>query len=377
MAETEVPRLRTAVVSQRRNYDQVGFTGLYEFEDMIVSELTDGVLLEPSGNALSRPLHKADRVARSRLAQMGIGTGRKARDRSDDDYEFDVLFLAVRNAFEVDVLDEMAHWRNRARHTFCYVVELWPPHLRDWKLALQGFQLFDHVFVGLENGVKEFERIIGVPTTFVPPAVDALAFHPGNPAPERSIDVVHFGRASNVTHRSLMDFAARHNAYYQFGTIKDPRFVRSADHRQQHAALLQRSVFSIANYAKFNSPSETEGVREIGYRFFECAAAGTIMVGQGPKTETFHNLFGYPGDIIDIEIDARGIGELLAELRTQPELLATYRHASLDNALRRNDWAHRWRDMMFAAGLQADASTARLDSLAALADREHRPALGA
>ena len=45
------------------------------------------------------------------------------------------------------------------------------------------------------------------------------------------------------------------------------------------ANMAKRSRYFIVSPGKFNNPAETGGLSEFGYRYFEAAAPGTIMIG--------------------------------------------------------------------------------------------------
>jgi hypothetical protein len=79
------------------------------------------------------------------------------------------------------------------------------------------------------------------------------------------------------------------------------------DHRIFYTNLLKRSRYFIANYAKIDIFKETLGKQEIGYRFFEGVAAGTVMLGQPPASPIFDRYFDWEDVIIRMPVDVENI----------------------------------------------------------------------
>ena len=118
------------------------------------------------------------------------------------------------------------------------------------------------------------------------------------------------------------------------------------------AGLFQRSRYNITNYAKFNSTEETGGTQEIGYRFFEGAAAGTVMIGMPPAGEAFPRYFDWEDPIIKVDLLGTDVVEAIAELDAQPERLESISRRNVANCLLKHDWSYRWRDMLATFNLE-------------------------
>lgn len=364
----QAPPPRVLLLSQRGLSDQVANTCLYELEDLICT--MDRVdLVAPTGSAiLPGKLYKLARLCGvpSRVARAAIL--RRHEVAPTRDYP---LLLAVLDSYrQVASMQAIKGWRERCDKAICFIPEIWQKDYHSYNAILELFDVFDHVFIGVRHCVDALAAIIGKPCSNLHPAVDALQFCPHPPTP-RLIDVCYIGRRSAITHQALLDYAGDRNAFYYYDTAKGG--LRVADHgahRRLFANLIKRSRYFIANYAKIDRPGDTWGAQEVGYRFFEGAAGGAVMLGQAPASADFERLFDWPDAVIDVPFDAPDVADLIAELDADPERLARIRTANVVNTLHRHDWLYRYEDMLAAVGLQPTAEMGqRRHRLLARADR--------
>jgi hypothetical protein len=152
------------------------------------------------------------------------------------------------------------------------------------------------------------------------------------------------------------------------------------DHRQHRrlvADIAKHSRYFLVNAAKTDRTFETNGQPEMGYRYFEGAAAGTVMIGQAPDVESFKENFDWPDAVIPVAYDEADISKILAGLDSQPERLAEIRKNNVIQSLLRHDWVYRWKDILDIAGLKPTpahlAREERLKNIAQLVrDSRHR-----
>lgn len=384
------------LLSMRRLNDLVAFCLQYEFED-VVADLTgadrvdagDGERLETSRRAY-------------RLARLATGSRRFARAwaprpstvRLDRDYE---LFFPVFNyGHEVFALAAVPDWRKHSRFAVCFINELigesprrGPRRLPDYLLEL--LTEFDHVFLGQRHPVDELARSIGRPCSYLPLAADVLRFSPYPDPPARTIDVSNVGRRSPVTHQALVRLARDGRLFYYYDTVaasgdgqkqRTFRVENANEHRLLLASLLKRSRYFIANRGRVNEPEFTMGREEISGRFYEGAAAGTVMLGEAPRTEEFRSQFDWPDVVIEVPFDSPEIGVILRELDRNPERLERIRRDNVRNAALRHDWVHRLGTIFETVGIPPTEAMLerenRLRAMAALVsgtipDEEDRP----
>jgi len=121
--------------------------------------------------------------------------------------------------------------------------------------------------------------------------------------------------------------------------------------------------------AKMDAPEETRGQVEIGYRYYEGAAAGAIMIGREPNTPVFRQMFNWPDAVVEIETDGSDVASVIRRSDANPDRLAAIGRRNAAQALRQHDWIHRWHAIYESAGVAAaPGMTARRDRLHTLAN---------
>jgi hypothetical protein len=351
----------TLLLSLRRVDNLVGYCANYEFEDLI-AHLIGADRVEPETLEGLSPyerifkatylLSRSPRVA-SRL------TPRSARGlRLDRDY--DLFFPVFNHAGGLTALGAVPDWRARCRYAACYVNELWLKQVPEHVIALLAD--FDRIYVGLAHAVDAVTRITGRPCSYLPMGVDALQFSPHPDPPPRSVHVAGIGRRSAITHDALLAFARERGVFYYYDTIRTKGLAKSAqqmtfpvsnhaEHRFLLANLLKRTRYFIANRSRFNEPDLTDGIEEVPSRFYEGAAAGTVMIGAAPRTAAFDELFDWPDALISAPVDMPAIGDLISGLDADPGRTALIRRTNVANSLLRHDWTYRLRTMLSDAGV--------------------------
>ncbi len=147
--------------------------------------------------------------------------------------------------------------------------------------------------------------------------------------------------------------AEQKKIFYIYDTIIRKETARPAEHRSLIANIAKRSRYFLVNPAKIDQRSETCGQTEIGFRYFEGAAAGTVMIGEHPKTEAFEEHFSWPDSVICTPFDSPNIAEILAELDSKSVRIAEARKNNIIQSLLRHDWAYRWSTILNIAGLKS------------------------
>jgi hypothetical protein len=353
----------TLILSMRGIADLVAFCLQYEFEDVITS-LTGADRIDVGDRAaleLSRRAYKFARLASgsrrfARASAPGVSAMKLERD-------YELFFPVFNNAYELFALAAVPDWRRHCRFAACYINEVWTSLLPRYLMELLAE--FDHVFLGTRNGVEDVARIAGRPCSYLPLAVDVLRFSPLPQAPPRVIDVCNIGRRSPVTHEALVRLARDREIFYYYDTIVAGGFDEKqrtfhvdepSQHRLLLASLLQRTRYFIANRALVNQRESTMGPHEISGRFYEGAAAGTIMLGEPPRTAEFEKQFNWTDAVIPLPFESPDIGHLLAELDADPQRLSRIRRDNVRNAALRHDWVYRLGTVFETVGMPPTAA---------------------
>ena len=353
---------RVLVVSVRGYRFQAANCCIYELEDLI-TDLESAELFSPIPN---RPFNIARKLYRG--TKYISGSDKIAQSISPFPHElvleqeYDLLFAVLDNPWQFHLLEQIKGWREKCRHKACFITEMWQPDLENRRLFKEPWSSFERVFLGVTQCVADLDQLVESTVTYVPPAVDTLRFSGYPNPPKRSIDVSYVGRRAPIIHDALVERAAKDNFFYYHDTLRGKLEIGNPrEHRILLAKLFQRSRYNITNYAKFNSTEETGGTQEIGYRFFEGAAAGTVMVGLPPAGEAFPHYFDWEDPIVRIDLNSANVGdevvEAIAELDAQPEKLRRMSLRNTANCLLKHDWSYRWRDMLAAFDIKPSTAT--------------------
>lgn len=363
------------LLSMRRLHDLVAFCVPYELED-VVADVTGADRVDVGDREaleLSRRAYKLARFATGSRRFARASAPRPSTVRLERDY--DLFFPVFNNAYELFALSAVPDWRKRCRVAACFVSEVWASDLPGYLMELLAE--FDHVFLGMRHPVSEVARIVGRPCSYLPLAVDVLRFSPLPEVPPRAIDVCNIGRRSPVTHEALVRLASDRRIFYYYDTVaaggagrkqRTFRVDNASEHRLLLASILQRSRYFIVNRSRANEPEFTMGHDEFGNRFYEGVAAGTVMLGEPPRSEEFEKQFGWPDAMIRLPFDSPHIGEVLIDLDRDPQRLARIRRDNIRNAALRHDWVHRLRTVFETVAIApTEAMVAREKRLHAVA----------
>jgi Glycosyl transferases group 1 len=374
---------KVLLLSERRIADLVAYCIAYEFEDAFAA-VTDAQRVDATdlpSLEFSRRVYKL-----ARLASGSPGLARRLaphpRGKVLVERDFDLFFPVFSHTYELYSLATIPNWRQRCRKAACFITEVWSDMLPGYLLELLSG--FDHIFLGSRHSVEDVARITGRPCTYLPLAVDVPRFAPASLDQPRAIDVCNIGRRSAVTHQALLEDAERQRRFYYYDTVaasgvdlkhRTFRVDSPHEHRRMLATILKNSRYFIAHRSYVNRPEFTEGREEVSARFYEGAAAGTVMIGETPRVEEFKRQFDWPDAVIHMPFDAPDIGRILVDLDGDPERLRAIRQNNAREAALRHDWLHRIQVVFDVFGLTpTEAMRARAQQLDQIASRFGRTA---
>jgi len=174
------------------------------------------------------------------------------------------------------------------------------------------------------------------------------------------------GRRWEDIHGVLLKAADGGDMFYIYDTL--PRIAEREmyDHRQHRslfANVAKRSRYFMVAPGKMNCPNETQGQVEVGFRYYEGAAAGAVLIGQTPDCEAFRELFPWQDVVIEVQPDGSDLMQVIATLDSEPARVRAIHQRNAAEALLRHDWAYRWKEIFRVAGIEP---------LPALTSRERR-----
>lgn len=339
---------RICVFSQRFLQRQISACCEYEFED-VICDIDDVEVLSP------RPSHLFEirkRVSDQLARRAAIASFRRGTRKVQLDRDYDIFLAKFMFSRDLLSLNAVKWWRKRCRTAICWLAESWVKDLNNWKGYARLLSQFDFIILNCNQSVKPIQDLVDKPCFYVPPGIDAIKFCPYPDPPERSVYLYSIGRRSQVTHEALLKMAEEKNIFYIYDTIEKMKTSRPIEHRSLIANIAKRSRYFIVNSAKANQKWETGGQDEIGYRYFEGAAAGTIMIGSHPETDVYKEHFDWPDSVINTPFDCPDIADVLADLDSQPERIEKIRRDNIIQSLLRHDWLYRWKAILEIAGIE-------------------------
>lgn len=349
-------RARVCMLSQRGVIRQVAWCANYEFEDVACEvDRIDLLSIEPgvAYNARSRILRSMIWYPLLRDVSRHLNPGVK-RHVLQQNYE---LFVYVcMNPAELIYLAGVPGWKDRCRRSVCVLAEFYKPliNFKNYRVLLGLLRQFDQIVICQANAATSLEQAVGRPVHHVPFGVDVLKFTSLARHEPRLIDVYSIGRRVNVLHEALRRMAAGGEIFYLYDTLA-PELGVFVDHRQHRdvlASCARRSRFFVVHPAKVDVLEESRGESEIGARFFEGAAAGTVLVGRAPNVASFSRDFSWPEAVVDLGSTEESLRTALGRLIANPEHVSFIGHRNAIEAARKFDWAHRWREILRIVGLE-------------------------
>lgn len=339
---------RICLLSQRNLHRAVFRCVPYEFED-VICQIDEVELLTPEPHYSYVVVKRlANQIARhASFASLNPGIRRIRLNRN-----YDLFFTWCQFPNDLLSLNAVKGWRKYCRTAVCLLSEVWAGELHKWKGHLKILSQFDYILLHCSESVQPIQNMIQRPCSYIAPGIDTLQFCPyPNPYP-RCVDVYYLGRRVPALHQSLLKMAEQTRIFYIYDTIHKMNTLDYRQHRSLLANIAKRSRYFVAHPGKINQPSETHGQSEIGSRFFEGAAAGTVMIGEHPENDAFRENFDWPDVVINVPFDSPNIADILAELDSQPERLEKIRKTNVIQSLLRHDWVYRWRSILDRVGLK-------------------------
>ena len=123
-------------------------------------------------------------------------------------------------------------------------------------------------------------------------------------------------------------------------------------HRNLFSNVTKRSRYFMVAPGKVDVSDETRGQVEIGHRYYEGAAAGTVMIGQAPNCDAFGEMFPWADAVIPVQTDGSDIMDTIAGLNSAPDRVSAISRRNAAEALLRHDWVYRWKEILRVVGIE-------------------------
>ncbi len=336
----------------------------FEFED--VAAAVDGVDMVCPGPERFRVSPTRRLIARIDAAPWR-GRRRSAKPR------YKMFVACVAGLDDLYRIAPTSRWRAAAEISVCCIDEVYARQIQSCTGAMALMRQFDMIFVGCHDSVEPLSRATGRPCHYLPPSVDTLRFCPYLTPRARVVELYSMGRRSARTHSAMLEKADHDGSLYHFDTTRNALVTDHREHREHLADIVKRTRYFLVNVAQCTVPALTGGQQELGYRYFEGAAAGTVLIGELPPRAAAAAGFDWPDAVVPLPFDSDAIGEVIRTMDADPARVAQIRRNNMIQSLRRHDHVHRWARVLEAAGLEPmPALQERRRALNELADQIER-----
>jgi Glycosyl transferases group 1 len=226
---------------------------------------------------------------RDRLAGLSRGTfGRRKETAPRDAY--DLCLVVAMNVFAIDALALIRNFRSVARRVAVYVFDSWPEDVRHLKRHRSLWEECDRLFVSFPEAVEPYSNVLGCPVEYMPQAIDPERFHPHRG--ERPIHVTSIGRRHPEAHRLLLELAARRDLFYYYSEVDSPQAI-DLEESQRLLGRISQSTRAAVCWPVSAVTGRRRSISPVTIRWFEAAACGSVVLGQAPAADDFHELFPY------------------------------------------------------------------------------------
>lgn len=277
---------------------------------------------------------------------------------------YDVFIAVCATLWDLPYINAIERWKDHCKISVCWLDELWVSDIPNYKYWLPALRQFDYVFVGYRGTVSPLSQAADRTCFWLPGGVDALRFGPTSDPADRAVDVYSIGRRYEGIHHELLTAAARGDIFYVYDSHASGGLTDVFDYRQHRelfANIAKRSRYFVVATAKTDQPAYRQGQVEVGYRYYEGAAAGAVMIGDAPDCDAYRELIGWPEAVIKIEPDGSDAIAILDELGSDPERMSAISRRNTKEALLRHDWSHRWNEMFRVVGIDPSPRKAGRD----------------
>jgi hypothetical protein len=337
LMETNSQRPRTLIFSQRNLSKILPFRcAHFEFED-VISTVDSVEMLAPRIDPSTRRQTLTKQLAYHTPLALNPGI-----ERTSLGSDYELFFAICGNPTDLLRVNAIGDWRGRCKKAICLIDEVWAKEIQNYRNFLRMLARFDAVVLYYSQSVRPINQLVGERCIFLPPGVDAIRFSPCPNPPERPVDIYSIGRRSATTHRAFLKMAAEEGMFYLYDSTSADQVLDPIEHRMLFANIAKRSRYFIVNPGLIDRPDIRGTQIEIGNRYFEAAASGSILLGERPDNGEFEKYFDWPDALIELPYNSPHAREVVTELDKQPERQFKMRQVNIQQSLLRHDWAYRW-----------------------------------
>jgi hypothetical protein len=195
-------------------------------------------------------------------------------------------------------LDLCKNWQQKCKVKVLYLYDTMPYQYPLIK-RLFSDNTWDVLITSFNDAVEDLEKVTGRKWMCIEQAADQEVFKPV-PIEQRQIHFSAYGRRYPAIHEAVMEFCKTNNLYYDYTTHDGKHPTADAvELYKQYGWHLSNSVFTFSWPVELTNPQRCGHLRPITCRWFEAAAAGTIVLGQSPDNHIYDKWL-QPGHVVSI-----------------------------------------------------------------------------
>jgi len=356
--QTERGNSRILLFSHKNIYEQQVWRCPFREFERILQEVDSMDVLAPQ----AKSWYDTGKRAALRLGEMVAVPVNPGVPEVRIEREYDLFITVCEKVSELLHMKAIRGLKEKCRKSVLWLPEFYFKDIPTFKSCVEVLKQFDYV-IFMFVASDPFLPFVRGASRYMPAGIDALNFCPYPHPPARSIDVLSIGRRAQPTHQALIRMARDEGKFYLYDTLDGLNAINLDEHRLMMANLAKRSRYFIVSPGKFDRPEETGGTSEFGYRYFEAASAGTIMIGMRPyNNKEFDRIFTWPDAVLEVPFTNDSIVSTIHEFDKDPERQTRLRQTNITQCLLHHDWVYRWESILDWVGMQP---------LPALAKRKH------
>jgi hypothetical protein len=336
------------IFSLRNLYQDLCRCSDYEFED-VIDEVSNADFYLPDHRYRKLVLS----VFSQSLSRKTLGVPWNPSFRFPKiEKNYDVFFAMLMFAYDLEVLHRMPDWSSKVGYSICYIDESFDNSFKLYSSYLMVLRRFDCVVINCSQTEHAVLKAQGVKVLVVSSGIDAIRFFPGLPRSSRPIDIFSIGRRDDEVHGQYLKLESDDEWLYLYDTAVFKAFIDYRKNRENLSKMMSRSKFFVVNLAKFDCPEDIGIQEEIGFRYFEGAAAGNVIVGPIPNNPNFKKHFPWKESVVELPKDSIDIPDFMKDLKTDADRLARISFDNVKGSLEMHDYVHRWEAIVEGCGLE-------------------------
>jgi len=185
-------------------------------------------------------------------------------------------------------LDLYKGWESNTGVKILYLFDTLPGQYELIKKITDSYT-WDILITSFNDAVDDLQNLTGKKWYCVEQAADKYLFEPVQ-FEEKIIPFSSYGRRNLKVHEFVKEFCKNKGLYYDYTTLSSKfPLASSKELYYQYAWHMKHSLFTFSWPVEMTNPTRAGKLHPITCRWFEAAAAGTVIVGKQPGNKMFNS----------------------------------------------------------------------------------------